>query len=102
VGRVVQVGNKVRKFKVGDRVTRPIYVPSQGESVNSAMGGFAEYGIVADAQSLADDSDTSLLEDCNALRQIVVPPHLSTRDAALCISLSETASVLRHLPRCAA
>jgi NADPH:quinone reductase-like Zn-dependent oxidoreductase len=102
VGRVVQVGNKVRKFKVGDRVTRPIYVPPQGESVNSAMGGFAEYGIVTDAQALADDGDASLLEDYNALRQIVVPPHLSTRDAALCISLSETASVLRHLPRCAA
>jgi D-arabinose 1-dehydrogenase-like Zn-dependent alcohol dehydrogenase len=98
VGRVIEVGSKVRKYQVGDRVTRPVYMPPAGESVKSAMGGFAQYGIVTDAQAMADDGDASLLDDYNALRQMVVPSHLSTRDAALCISLSETASVLRHLP----
>jgi threonine dehydrogenase-like Zn-dependent dehydrogenase len=98
VGHVVEVGSKVRKFAVGDLVTRPIYVPPAGEGVRAAMGGFAEYGVVTDAQAMAEDGDASLVNDYNALRQMVVPSHLSTRDAALCISLSETASVLRHLP----
>jgi threonine dehydrogenase-like Zn-dependent dehydrogenase len=98
VGRVVEVGAKVRKFKVGDRVTRPIYVPPSGETVGAAMGGFAEFGVVRDAQAMATDGDDSLLNDYNALRQLIVPEDLSARDAALCISLSETASVLRHLP----
>lgn len=102
VGRVVEAGPRVRRFRVGDRVTRPIYrAPedaSHGARYNAAMGGFAEYGIVRDAQAMAEDGDPSLLGDYNALRQLVVPEHLSARDAALCISLGETASVLRHLP----
>jgi threonine dehydrogenase-like Zn-dependent dehydrogenase len=98
VGRVVETGSKVSKFKVGDRVTRPIYVPPAGAAVNSANGGFAEFGVVTDAVAMAADGDGSKLNDYNADRQLVVPPDLSARDAALAISLSETASVLRHLP----
>jgi 2-desacetyl-2-hydroxyethyl bacteriochlorophyllide A dehydrogenase len=98
VGKVVEVGGKVTKFKIGDRVTRPTYQTPPGESLNAAMGGFAQYGIVTDAQAMAADGDASLLDDYNALRQLVVPAEMSARDAALCISLSETASVLRHFP----
>lgn len=98
VGRVVSVGERVRTFRVGDRVTRPIYLPPTGEACRSANGGFAQFGVVRDAPAMTEDGDVSLARDYNALRQIVVPAHLSSRDAALCISLSETASVLRHLP----
>jgi L-iditol 2-dehydrogenase len=102
VGRVMEVGPKVRRFKVGDRVTRPIYLPPDGADngghYNAAMGGLAEYGIVRDAMAMAEDGDPSLRGDYNALRQNVVPEHLGARDAALAISLAETASVLRHLP----
>jgi threonine dehydrogenase-like Zn-dependent dehydrogenase len=96
VGRVVQLGSQVRNFALGDRVTRPLYKSTA--SLNSANGGFAEYGFVTDIRAMASDGDPSLLSDYNGLRQLVVPPSLSARDAALCISLSETASVLRHLP----
>lgn len=96
VGKVVQIGAKVRKFKVGDRVTRPVYPRS--DKLNSAFGGFGEFGIVTDAQAMADDGDASLLEDYTAQRQNVAPSDLEPDQAALAISLAETASGLIDLP----
>ncbi len=99
VGTVVDVGAKVRKFKLGDRVTRPIYIPLQGKtSLNSALGGFAEFGVVRDLPAMLADGDHSLASDYNAPRQLIVPHGVSALDASLAISLSETASVLHHLP----
>ena len=96
VGRVVEVGPKVRRFKVGDRVTRPVVPPTP--SLNSAFGGFAEFGIVTDARAMAEDGDASLLDDYNAQRQSVVPRDIDPVHAALAISLAETASGLLDLP----
>ena len=98
VGRVVDVGNRVRTFKVGDRVTRAVYPPDRTAGMNSAMGGFSAFGIVTDAKAMAADGDPSLLTDYTAQRQNVVPAGLGAADAALAISLSETASALLPLP----
>jgi 2-desacetyl-2-hydroxyethyl bacteriochlorophyllide A dehydrogenase len=70
VGTVVETGAKVTKFRVGDRVTRVIYPRSA--RLNSAFGGFAEFGIVTDA--------------------------LDPLHASLCISLAETASGMSGVP----
>lgn len=98
-GTVVEVGKKTRRYRVGDRVTRSLaFWPGSRKELNVAMGGFAEYGIVRDAEAMARDGDSSLLEDYNTLREVVMPAHLGSIDASLAISLSETASMLRHLP----
>jgi threonine dehydrogenase-like Zn-dependent dehydrogenase len=55
VGRVVEVGPKVRAFRVGDLVTRvgaPAF-PEAGISVT--WGGFAELGVATDHWSMARD-----------------------------------------------
>lgn len=96
VGTVVEIGAKVTKFRVGDRVTRVVY--PGGDGLNSAMGGFAERGLVTDSAAMARDGDVSLLNDYNALRQNVVPAGLDAQTAALAISLAETASVFASLP----
>lgn len=99
VGTVVQVGSKVRKYEIGDLVTRPVaFWPGSRQALNVAKGGFAELGMVRDGAAMAADGDTSLADDYDAQRQLVVPKGLDPRDAALAISLSETASVLKHLP----
>ena len=99
VGTVVARGAKVQKFQIGDRVTRPVYVPPPGQTaLHAANGGFAEFGVVWDLPAMLQDGNRSLETDYNAQRQLIVPPDISPVQAALAISLSETASVLQHLP----
>ena len=49
-GLVVEVGPECRKFRVGDRVTRPaaIIAGDHRDGLASCWGGFAEYGLVRD------------------------------------------------------
>ncbi|MES2310020.1 MAG: zinc-binding dehydrogenase [Verrucomicrobiota bacterium] len=88
VGKVIKVGEKVKKYKIGDRVTRPVAIwpGTQKEGIYSAWGGFAEYGIVRDAAA-AQEKD-----DYTSARQHVVPETISLEDAVLATSVSEVAS----------
>ena len=53
IGRVVDVGAKVRNFHVGDLITRVGTLPVAGYDVN--WGGFAEVGIARDHWAAKDD-----------------------------------------------
>jgi len=93
VGTVIQIGPLVTKFKVGDRVTRPValWPGTQQDGLYSAWGGFAEYGIVRDSVA------AGMAEDYTSLRQHVVPAELSLEEAVLALSLSEVASWMEKL-----
>ena len=94
VGRVISVGDKVRKFKVGDRVTRPIslWPGTQRDGLYSAWGGFAEFGIVRDT-TVAGGPE----REYNSARQHVVSPKLALEDAVAAISISEVGSWMEKL-----
>lgn len=100
IGEVVEVGAKVRTFKVGDRVTRPVAIwpGTSRDGLASAWGGLAEYGIVRDRLAMATSGDASLLHDYTAVRQQVVPAGTALPHAVLAISLAETASWFRYVP----
>jgi 2-desacetyl-2-hydroxyethyl bacteriochlorophyllide A dehydrogenase len=100
VGEVVQVGAKVKTFRVGDWVTRPVGIwPGESrDGLFSAWGGFAEFGVVRDRKAMAADGDTRLEGDYTALRQNVVPKGVPIEDAVLAISLAETSSWFSHAP----
>ena len=53
IGRVLDVGPKVRHFRPGDLVTRTGY-PASG-SLHAFWGGFAEQGVATDAFAMRDD-----------------------------------------------
>lgn len=101
IGEIVKTGAKVRTFKPGDWVTRPVSIwpGTRRDGISSAWGGFAEYGFVRDQRAMAADGDSSASCDYTAQRQNVVPREgLSLNEAVLAISLAETASWFWHLP----
>ena len=52
-GRVVQIGEKVKAYKIGDMVVRAS-LPST-DKYASSWGGFSEYGLVTDAKAMEAD-----------------------------------------------
>lgn len=90
-GRVVATGNKVSAYRVGDRVIRSALPDS--DKYYSAWGGFAEYGIVTDASAMEKDGMICK----QGLTQQVVPEDISAEQAALMITLKETASAVERI-----
>ena len=95
IGEVIEVGEGVTSFNVGDWVRRP-YAVFPGEVRNglySGWGGFADYGIVRDGRAKAQATgDTSLAGDYTTLRQTTVACRDSVAHAVLAISLAEVSS----------
>jgi len=99
VGTVVELGEKVSQFKIGDRVTRATSIwpgEKQGE-LFSAWGGFAEYGIVRDRLALVEAGCEDYRDNYQALRQVTAPGDMDPVEASLAICVAELASWLWQL-----
>lgn len=99
-GIVVKVGNKVRKYKQGDRVICGSGIKGFNGTYHSAWSGFSQYAIAGDWESyLADGGDT---EGENAYRRryrhnLIIPNTLSRQQAGLAFPLAETASAIKQV-----
>jgi 2-desacetyl-2-hydroxyethyl bacteriochlorophyllide A dehydrogenase len=94
VGRVVEVGAKVRYFKVGDLITR-VGAPPVGEyGVN--WGGFAEYGIARDHRAMLTDGVDRSQWGGYRVNQ-VIPPGIDPAGATMLITWRETLSYLTRM-----
>lgn len=99
-GKVVKVGKKVTKYKLGDRVICASATKGFNGTYHSTWGGFAEYGIAGDWQAWCDDGGKT--EGADAYRRRyrhnhILPGDLSVEQAALAFSLAETASALHQV-----
>lgn len=89
IGRVVEVGPKVRHLRCGDLVTRVGCPPVGG--VHSAWGGFAEQGVATDWRAMRDDGlPTSDWNDARV--QQVLPETVDPAAATMFITWRETLS----------
>jgi threonine dehydrogenase-like Zn-dependent dehydrogenase len=91
VGRVVDIGPKVRNYKIGDMVLRPSIpgVPDMG--IGSAFGSFVEYGLATDAWAQAEDSGE---ERPAGHDQVACSSDWDPQDLVQGITLKETLSFL--------
>ncbi len=95
VGEVVEVGRKVKNFKVGDMITDP--VPAVDDPrYNSGCAGFCEYGVVQDHEvmqelGLGDDAKRWLSDRANVVRAEMAPV-----DAAMLVTFKETYSAAKN------
>ncbi len=96
IGRVVEVGAKVRNFEVGDLITRVGAPPAPDGSYNVNWGGFAEYGIAKDHQAMASDGLAPERWRPYRINQ-VVPPDIDPAGATLFITWRETLSYLTRM-----
>ena len=96
IGRVRELGAKVRNFQVGDHVTRAGATPHPEAGINVGWGGFAERGIVRDRQAMEEDGVENEGYVFYKMNQ-VIPPDISPADATFIINWRETFSYLTRM-----
>jgi threonine dehydrogenase-like Zn-dependent dehydrogenase len=94
VGRVTQLGSKVRNFKVGDLIARVGHPGADG--IGAAFGGFAELTLATDWQAMRDDG---LAEDEWKSHNVnqVIPAEISAAEATMFITWRETLSYVNRI-----
>jgi threonine dehydrogenase-like Zn-dependent dehydrogenase len=96
VGTIVQPGQKVRHFQLGQRVLRPVLFDRHVPGGRANWGGFSEYAVVVDARAIREDGADVPIH-WSAAKQQVVPASITPPQAAALISLKETLSCSQNL-----
>ena len=96
VGRVRELGSKVRNFAIGDHVTRAGATPHPEVGLHIGWGAFAERGIVRDYLAMEADGVANDGFPFFKMNQ-VIPPRISAADATIIINWRETWSYLTRM-----
>jgi D-arabinose 1-dehydrogenase-like Zn-dependent alcohol dehydrogenase len=96
VGKVVEIGEKVTSFKIGDRVLLPFVEGKLGEYF-SGWGAYSEYGVVGDYKAMfADGKGTEAPEFSEGYyAQQVVPENINSVDASMIVTFREVLSAVK-------
>ncbi len=92
IGRVVETGEKVRNYKIGDLVIRPaaVYPGDKLGDYYSIFGGFAEMGIITDYRADIEDNGKSEKDfTLWHLYQQTIPKEFDPVDSTMIITLRE-------------
>ncbi len=92
IGRVVEVGAKVRNLKAGDLITR-VGCPAVGD-VTPGWGGFAQIGIATDWRAMQEDGVAGWQD--KTVQQIL-PPDIDPAVGTLFITWRETCSYVTRM-----
>lgn len=95
VGRVVEVGSKVRNYKVGDLVAR-VYT-RQTEGIGLAWGGMAEFGLALDWKAMWADGLPRSEWDYYRVNQVIPEGVIDPIDATMIITWRENLSWVERM-----
>lgn len=93
VGRVVETGRAVSKYRKGDIVLLP-FVDADRElygELNSGWGGYSEYGVIHDETAYPEGE----APEC-AYAQTIVPEYIDPVDSTMIITLREVLSSIKR------
>lgn len=90
VGRIIEVGEKVRNYNIGDHVLRCSL--ENMPNYYSGWGAFAEYGVVSDYKSMIEDGVENVFS--GHIAQQVIPKEFDPHTAIMIITFKEVLSAL--------
>ena len=96
VGEVIELGPKVRNFKMGDRITRAETRPPTDSDLNIHWGGFVEFSIARDHQAMQEDGMPEQ-DWAQFTVQQVVPADIDPAAATMFITWRETLSYAQRM-----
>lgn len=96
VGRVVEVGPKVKNLKVGDLISRVGASPDPTGAWHLGWGGFSEWGYARDWRAMEADGVDKSEWDAFRIHQ-VIPDDIPEKAGPLFITLRETLSYSNRL-----
>lgn len=85
IGKVVSIGEKVRTFKIGDRIINPMTMQTGVKGLESSWGTFAEYALAGDYAAMKADGvcDNKHGYYDEFITQKVIPSDIPTEQAIL-------------------
>ena len=96
VGDIVELGSKVRNYKVGDRILNPMVRIMPGSGYGNTWGGMCDYAYVQDRQAMIDDGvDEKELTD-RQLECVTIPSDFDPIDAGNLVTLNECFSAAKN------
>lgn len=96
IGRVIEVGPKVRHLRLGDLVTR-VGMPSAPEiGLHVSWGGFCEFGIAIDHRAMREDGHPREMWAASRINQ-TIPPSAEPAACTMIITWRETLSYSRRV-----
>lgn len=93
-GVIVKLNEKVRNFKIGDRISRVGTIAN--EEYGICWGGFAQYGIALDTMAMKEDGIDESKWFKNRVNK-VIPSDIDPKDCPMIITWRETLSYFNRL-----
>lgn len=95
IGRVIEVGGKVRNFKIGDLISR-VYTRAT-DGVGLSWGGMAEYGLAVDTKAMWADGIAKEEWDGFRVNQVIPEGVIDPLNATMIITWRENLSWINRM-----
>ena len=96
VGDIVELGSKVRNYKIGERILNPMVRIMPGTRYGCTWGGMCDYAYVQDRQAMIDDGieESQLLD--RQLECVKIPEDFDAIDGGNLVTLNECFSAAKN------